>query len=83
IASLDPHEGFEAVAGEINTNIYQKLVRANFANPDQIDGEIAESWAMAPDGQALTLKIRKGLKFASGNPLTAEDCAFSLSRAVI
>lgn len=83
IASLDPHEGFEAVAGEINTNIYQKLVRANFANPDQIEGEIAQSWEMAADGKQLTLKIKKGLKFASGNALTAEDCAFSLSRAVI
>lgn len=83
IASLDPHEGFEAVAGEVNTNIYQKLVRANFANPDQIEGEIASSWEMAADGKQLTLKIKKGLKFSSGNPLTAEDCAFSLSRAVI
>src|SRR5690348_14026757 len=31
----------------------------------------------------LTFKMRKGLHFASGNPITAEDAAYSLQRAVI
>jgi peptide/nickel transport system substrate-binding protein len=83
VTSLDPHEGFEAVGGEINSNIYQKLVRASVEDPNKLDGEIAQSWSMSDDGKTLTLKIKPGLKFASGGPLTAEDCAFSLSRAVI
>jgi peptide/nickel transport system substrate-binding protein len=83
VTSLDPHEGFEAVGGEINSNLYQKLVRSDIDDPNQIRGEIAESWSMSEDGKTLTMKIRSGLKFASGGPLSAADCAFSLSRAVI
>ncbi len=38
---------------------------------------------MSPDGKMMTFKIRQNKKFASGNPLTAEDVVFSLQRAVI
>ena len=31
----------------------------------------------------ITFKIRPGQKFHSGNPLTAEDVAFSLQRVII
>lgn len=37
----------------------------------------AESWEYSPDGKGLTLKVRKGLKFHNGDPVTAEDVKFS------
>ncbi|HSO18566.1 MAG TPA: ABC transporter substrate-binding protein, partial [Desulfosarcina sp.] len=49
----------------------------------KIYGVVAESWSVSPDGKTYTFKIRDGIRFASGNPLTAEDVAFSLQRAVI
>ncbi len=38
----------------------------------------AQSWEYAPDGKGLTLKIRSGLKFNNGDPITAEDVKFSI-----
>src|SRR3546814_11978838 len=35
------------------------------------------------DGKIFTFKMRPGITFASGNPMTAEDAVFSLQRAVI
>jgi peptide/nickel transport system substrate-binding protein len=34
------------------------------------------------DGKSITFKIRPGLKFHSGNPVTTEDVAYSLQRVV-
>src|SRR5918997_3428221 len=44
--------------------------------------QIAESWKVSEDGKTFTFKIREGKKFASGNPVTAEDAVYSLQRAV-
>src|SRR3546814_1370734 len=41
------------------------------------------SWTISDDGKIFTFKMRPGITFASGNPMTAEDAVFSLQRAVI
>jgi peptide/nickel transport system substrate-binding protein len=46
-------------------------------------GGTAESWTVSPDAKTFTFKLRKGLKFASGAPVTAEDQAWSLQRVVL
>lgn len=43
-------------------------------------GAVAESWKLSQDGKVFTFKIRKGIKFHNGDPLTAEDVAFSVVR---
>ena len=45
-------------------------------------GELAESWTISDDGLTYTFKLKSGLTFASGNPITAEDVAYSFERAV-
>ncbi|MEP7148160.1 MAG: ABC transporter substrate-binding protein [Acidobacteriota bacterium] len=40
---------------------------------------LAESWTFGPDRQTVDLKLREGLKFSDGHPLTTEDLAFSLA----
>ena len=45
-----------------------------------IIGEIAESYTISPDGNTWVFKIRKGVKFHNGDPLTAHDVAFSVKR---
>ncbi len=82
IISLDPAEAFEFSGGEVTGNCYERLVVPNPANPDEIKGELAESWTIAPDGLSITFVLRAGRKFASGNPVTAEDAVFSLVRTI-
>jgi peptide/nickel transport system substrate-binding protein len=39
---------------------------------------LAESWQLGADGRTVEVTVRDGLKFSDGQPLTAEDIAFSL-----
>ncbi|MCX8995919.1 ABC transporter substrate-binding protein [Rhizobiaceae bacterium BDR2-2] len=82
IITLDPAESFEISAGEILGNSYDRLVRFNIDKPEELVGDIAESWTISEDGKTYTFKIKPGLTFASGNPVTAEDVAYSIQRAI-
>src|SRR3954451_10580962 len=39
-----------------------------------------ESWTESPDGKTYEFKLRAGLKFHNGDPLTTEDVKFSFDR---
>jgi len=41
---------------------------------------LAESWTMSPDGLVYEFALRKGVRFHSGEPVTAEDVKFSFER---
>ncbi len=58
------------------------LVRLDINDTTKVVGGIADSWTVSDDGLTYTFKLKPGLKFASGNPITAEDVAFSFERAV-
>lgn len=40
----------------------------------------AESWEVSEDGKTYTFKLREGLKWSDGTPLTAEDFVYSWQR---
>ena len=83
IITMDPGESFEISAGEVMGNTYDRLLRYDVNDPSKLIPDIAQSWSVSPDDKTYTFNIKTGLKFASGNPLTAEDVAYSLQRAVI
>ena len=80
--TLDPAESFELSPAEFIGNGYDMLVRLDINDTTKVTGGVAESWAVSDDGLTYTFKIKPGIKFASGNPLTAEDVAWSFERAV-
>ena len=41
---------------------------------------LAESWKEGPDGKTYEFKLRAGLKFHNGDPVTSEDVKFSFER---
>src|SRR5258706_4517179 len=41
---------------------------------------VAESWTESADGLAYEFKLRRGIKFHNGDPLTAEDVKWSFER---
>src|SRR5438094_10103617 len=41
---------------------------------------VAESWKESPDGLVYEFKLREGLRFHNGDPVTAEDVKFSFPR---
>jgi len=48
---------------------------------DQVRPELAESWTIDPTGHSITFRLRSGLKFSDGTPLTADDFARTMRMA--
>jgi peptide/nickel transport system substrate-binding protein len=48
--------------------------------PHKMGPSLAESWKESPDGKTYEFKLRAGLKFHNGDPLTTEDVKFSFER---
>jgi peptide/nickel transport system substrate-binding protein len=46
----------------------------------KMGNSLAESWRESPDGLTYEFKLRRGLKFHNGDPVTAEDVKFSYDR---
>jgi peptide/nickel transport system substrate-binding protein len=81
IVSLDPHEAYEFSGLDVVNNVYDGLIELDPTTPGLQPG-LAESWSVADDGMTYTFKMKSGVTFASGNPVTAADAAGSLQRAV-
>ena len=82
IVSFDPAESYEFTNGEVDANCYRRLIAPNVDDATKIEGDLAESWTVSPDGLTFTFKLRRDAKFDSGNPVTANDAALSLHRVV-
>jgi peptide/nickel transport system substrate-binding protein len=46
----------------------------------KMGNSLAESWTESPDGRTYEFKLRRGLKFHNGDPVTTEDVKFSFER---
>ena len=84
ITTLDPAESFEFAGSDVSRNVYGKLINFDPMNlAAGYEPDLAESWTVSEDGKTITFTMRAGVKFHSGNPVTAQDAAWSLQRAVI
>ena len=81
IVSLDPAEAYEFSGLDVVNNTYDGLVEIN-PTTLQLEPGLAASWSVADDGVTYTFKMKPGVTFSSGNPVTAEAAAWSLQRAV-
>ncbi len=83
IITFDPQESFEISTGDPLHNIYEGLYAIDVTQGDgKLVPVLAESATVSEDGLTHTFKMKSGVTFASGNPVRAEDAAFSLIRGV-
>ncbi|RRH77345.1 ABC transporter substrate-binding protein [Falsigemmobacter faecalis] len=82
IVSLDPAEAFEFSGVNIINNTYDSLIELDPNKPGELIPGLAESWDVSEDGLTFTFKMKEGITFASGNPVRAEDAAWSLQRVI-
>jgi peptide/nickel transport system substrate-binding protein len=81
-ATLDPGRGFEITGGMVHKATYNTLVTWADDNVSELVPDLAESWEVTEGGTVFTFKLREGVKFHSGNELTAQDVKWSWERAM-
>jgi peptide/nickel transport system substrate-binding protein len=83
ILTMDPQECYEITGSEVVIAVYDSILRYEPKDVTKIIGGTAQTWSASEDGKEYTFKIRQGMKFESGAPVTADDIAWSLQRGVI
>lgn len=78
--SLDPQLASDASGITIDSLIYEGLTRLD--RDGKVIPAAAESWEISEDGLRWVFHLRKDMKWANGNPVTAKDFAFGWLRAL-
>src|SRR2546427_6187476 len=71
--SLDPHQESTFATLQLVAPLYSTLLQTDPFDYPKIIGDAASEWKISPDGLTYTFKIRPGIKFHDGAPLTAVD----------
>ena len=78
--SLDP----VMTASNVDIWILNMVVEGLVGRSDdgtEIIPAVADTWEVSDDGLTYTFHIRDGIQFSTGDPVTAEDVVYSLTRA--
>jgi oligopeptide transport system substrate-binding protein len=78
-ATLDPHLVTDTTSAGLVVELFSGLVSLNSAL--EIVPELAESWDISADGKVYIFKLREGILFSDGSPITARDFKWSFERA--
>lgn len=82
--NLDPGFGGLESAGYINCQLFEPMIwhRPGFQAGKEYFPGLAESWEISPDATAYTFRLRKGVTFHDGTPLTAQAIKVSYDHIV-
>jgi peptide/nickel transport system substrate-binding protein len=84
LITLDPATMYAWSGILVVHNLYETLVRFEGTDLSTVKPGLAEKWDIkdAGDRWEMTFTLREGQKFASGNPLTADDVVYSFQRSM-
>src|SRR5260370_23458564 len=80
LKTLDPARMFEPTGLMIDHVLYDTLLTYNGSNVSTPVPDLAASYTASADAKTYTFTLRQGVKFANGDPVTAADVVFSLTR---
>ena len=78
-STLDPGHVYEKYPQLIANACYENLFKF-YENNGTPQPCLADSYEFSDGGLTLTVTLKDGLNFASGNPITSADVAFSINR---
>lgn len=78
--TLDPQIANDAAARTVITALYEGLVRLDENN--QPTPGVAERWESNADATSFTFYLRKTAKWSNGDPVTAHDFQYAITRAL-
>jgi peptide/nickel transport system substrate-binding protein len=76
IDSLNPFQAVFSSSTDIGRAMYEFLTTYDPKDEHPVGG-LAQSWTHSPDGKTWTYTIRSGAKWSDGQPITAQDAAFT------
>jgi peptide/nickel transport system substrate-binding protein len=74
--TFNPLFAFDGASDAITRLLFGSLVNLDLVNHEPGPG-LAEAWSVEPDNKTWTFKLRHGLRWSDGMPLTAADVAFT------
>jgi peptide/nickel transport system substrate-binding protein len=80
LKTLDPGRMFEPTGLMIDHTLYDTLLTYKGSDVTTPVPDLATSYTASADAKTFTFTLRQGVKFANGDPLTAADVVFSLTR---
>jgi peptide/nickel transport system substrate-binding protein len=78
IDSFNPFHFIESQSYNAFIMLYPQLVQYDFVDGEYvIVGDLADSWDTSADGKDWTFHLKSGAKWSDGQPLTADDVAWT------
>lgn len=77
-AGFDPMRGPSGMSHVVMEQVYSTLM--SLTPDNKVEPDLAESYEVSDDGLTYTFKLRAGVKFHNGDPLTSEDVKFTFDR---
>ena len=74
--TFNPLFALDGASDSIVRLLFASLVNLDWAAQQPGPG-LAESWSVAPDQKTWTFKLRQGVRWSDGEPLTADDVVFT------
>ncbi len=76
VKSINPVLPESSSADDVSHLIFNGLTR--YTPERGIEGDLASSWTISPDGKSYTFTLRPGVTWQDGTPFTAQDVLFTL-----
>ena len=81
LTTLDPQVGYDWQNWSVIKSIFDGLMDYK-PGTTELEPDLAESYTVSDDGLTYTFKLRDGVKFHNGRPMTSADVKYSFERAV-
>jgi peptide/nickel transport system substrate-binding protein len=79
---LDPATALEGSVPLIARQVFDTLLQYREGSSD-VEPGLATSWSVSRDGLSWTFRLRDGVRFHDGTPLTSREVAESLDRIIV
>jgi peptide/nickel transport system substrate-binding protein len=74
-SNLIPILSADSASSDISGLVYSGLVR--YDKNLKLEGDLAQSWEVSPDGLSITFHLRHGVKWHDGQPFTSRDVLYT------
>ena len=80
VDTLDPEANSVNESIWLDQNLYSRLLQPNSTGTGLLP-DLAQSWAISPNGLTYTFHLQPDAKFSNGSPVTGNDVVYSIDRS--